>query len=149
MKTDYQIHSRRYSTDELTHLLNAWYEEQGIEPLSADEYLHDEALSKDQRDWITRFCAKWDESQSREDGVLVVPPGWECQSTGGGCTAWFREAGEFHWMLTRDEDPYEPNDPDAPCVLGIYDNEDTNRFLQWHCSCLAEALQIAEGAKTL
>lgn len=82
--------------------------------------------------------------------TISAPPGWAVQETGGHCTALVRGLGHNNeWLITQLEDPSAPEDPNAPCVLGLYINGETEPVLQWHCSCLAEALQIAEGAKTL
>jgi len=81
--------------------------------------------------------------------TISAPPGWAVQETGGHCTALYRaiEDSVLEWLITQVDDPSAPEDPNAPCVLGFYMRGDVT--LQWHCSCLAEALQIAEGAKTL
>lgn len=82
---------------------------------------------------------------------MKIPDNWTLQETGGHCTALVRAWGRNdEWLITQVNDPSAPEDPDAPCVLGMYlDGVNDNPVAQWHCSCLAEALQIAEGAKTL
>lgn len=81
---------------------------------------------------------------------MKIPDNWILAETGGGCTAFIWASGNnIEWLITQPEDPSAPTDPNAPCVLGLYINGETEPVLQWHCSCLAEALQIAEGAKTL
>lgn len=80
---------------------------------------------------------------------MKIPDNWILAETGGGCTALFLAVPDsvLEWLVTQDEDPSAPTNPDEPCTLGLYMRGDT--VLIWHCSCLAEALQIAEGAKTL
>lgn len=81
---------------------------------------------------------------------MKIPDNWYVIETGGGCTALFRRLAnsELQWLITQIGDPSAPEHASDACVLGLYDDND-QVLLQWHCSCLAEALQIAEGAKML
>ena len=80
---------------------------------------------------------------------MKIPDNWNLIETGGGCTALFLAVPDsiLEWLITKVDDPSAPDDANEPCTLGMSDDGTTIVF--WHCSCLAEALQIAEGAKTL
>ena len=78
---------------------------------------------------------------------MTPPTGWKTIDTGGGCTAFHRAIPDsiMEWGITQFDAPTSPTSPDEPCVLTLWLLGST--VLQWHCSCLAEAVQIAEGAK--
>jgi len=84
-------------------------------------------------------CARYLGRVFRDDGSVI-----EHQ-----CTDLFLAVPDsvLEWLITQVDDPSAPTNPDEPCTLGFYLRGDP--VLTWHCSCLAEALQIAEGAKTL
>lgn len=82
---------------------------------------------------------------------MTPPNGWVSSGTGGGCTAFEKQIegrfGDPYWLITDDDDAIEPTNPDARCCLGFY--IDGSVRIQWHCSCLAEAVSIAEGATVI
>lgn len=78
----------------------------------------------------------------------IVPPGWHVAYTGGGCTALRRDVINtgLEWLITDIGSPSAPTRAGDACRLGLF-SESEGHILQWHCSCLAEAVQIAEGAQ--
>lgn len=77
---------------------------------------------------------------------MKTPINWTVIETGGGCTALWREHDHDHeWLITKDGDPSAPDDANEPCTLGLSDDGAT--IVYWDCSCLAEALEIANSAK--
>lgn len=78
---------------------------------------------------------------------LPTPAGWSVISTGGGCEAWHRRTGNLMWLLT--DECEVPLDGDAAVLLGLYAGEAEEQLCFWECSCVAEALAIADGAKPI
>jgi len=80
---------------------------------------------------------------------MKIPDNWILAETGGGCTALYRAIPDsvLEWLITRVDDPPAPCAPEAARSLSSYTRGDA--LLQWPCCCPAEALHIAEGAKTL
>jgi hypothetical protein len=82
---------------------------------------------------------------------MKEPEGWFHTETGGGCTAFIKQIPKQHtdveWLITDDNDPSAPTDPNAKCCLSYSYNGSI--LLQWNCSCLAEALTIQAGANHL
>ncbi len=86
--------------------------------------------------------------------ALPTPKGWEEWHTGGGCWAWRRDVPSerqtdsytitLEWLIT-DEDAQIPQNPDDPCMLGLYDIRTGEGMVYWKCANLAEAMKIAEG----
>ncbi len=76
---------------------------------------------------------------------LQTPAGWNLIGTGGGCTAFARDlSGNLRWLIT--DDAEAPVAADAPCTLSLLNGSD--HLLFWECSCLSEALAIADGSKS-
>lgn len=40
----------------------AWNKANGLDLGSADEHLHDESLTTEQRGWLREFCLRWDDA---------------------------------------------------------------------------------------
>jgi len=86
---------------------------------------------------------------------LKIPNGWQFVETGGGCMAFSRDiatktssrqfADDPYWLIT-EGDGVAPTDPSKPCRLTLTGY--TINEIYWECSCLAEAMCIAEGAMT-
>jgi hypothetical protein len=86
---------------------------------------------------------------------LQPPKGWHFVETGGGCTAFTRTVAlasprsqsldDTYWLITEGEGA-APTDPLKPCLLTL--TGDNINEIWWECSCLAEAMCIAEGART-
>jgi hypothetical protein len=83
-----------------------------------------------------------------EAETAKLPTGWQEISTGGGCTAWSKDKQGYvtaTWLITDGECAY-PVEEHAPCLLGLYN--DADQVCYWECSCLAQALEIANSAKS-
>ncbi len=55
---------------ELTGLTNeyqAWQTAQGLHLGRADQYVHDNNLTEEQRAWLRDFCHRWDKASQRRD----------------------------------------------------------------------------------
>lgn len=78
---------------------------------------------------------------------MTPPTGWKFANQGGGASDLYRDIPNtvLEWGITQLDAPTAPDSPDEACVLTLWSRGDA--VLQWHCSCLAEAVQIAEGAK--
>lgn len=153
--------------DMLSDAYMAWQKQQGLDLGSADEHLHDEALTDLQRAWLKGFCARWEEENDKErdaeneerrlvqrERLLTARMhgmGFQEYNTGGGCMAWQKLLPDdrYIWICTTDQGLFE--DADQPeWVLGVYfDTEDevknvhdeTNITLQ---AALDSAQKIAE-----
>lgn len=55
------------SLDELAKEYNEWLTSQGLPPESADELLHREDISSEQRAYLESFVSKWDLAESQEE----------------------------------------------------------------------------------
>ena len=77
----------------------------------------------------------------------TIPKGWALTHQGGGATDLYRcvPNSVLEWGITQIGAPTAPESPDDPCTLTLWSRGDA--ILQWDCSCLAEAIQIAEGAR--
>ena len=79
---------------------------------------------------------------------MLTPPGWKLIDMGGGSTSLYLPIPDsmMEWGITQVGAPIAPTSSDEPCVLTLWQMHDA--LIQWDCSCLAEATQIAEGART-
>jgi len=66
--------------DALCDEYTAWNKANGLKLGSADEHLHDEALTEEQRAWLADFCERWDAINEALVRALhrVSPSSWNC-----------------------------------------------------------------------
>ena len=79
---------------------------------------------------------------------MQTPKGWDEINTGGGCTAFCKENNDadVYWLITKQDDPSSPTNPSDPCTLSLNMDAESPMILKWECSCLAEAVMVAESS---
>lgn len=78
---------------------------------------------------------------------MNIPKGWKIIETGNGASEIYRAIPDsvLEWSIVDRLDPVAPTDPSEQCRL--YLNVCGGQLVVWHCSCVAEAVQIANSAK--
>ncbi len=139
-------------TDRITQI-NARLLAAGLAPLDSEQcaVLSVTPLTQSDREQIEglfeTLCGRCGVDCADLNPLDPIPAGWENSSTGGGCTALTRKCGRLTWLIV---DSLEaPTSADEPCTLALYIGAEGEQVAWWECSCLAEAVTIAEGAKDI
>jgi hypothetical protein len=121
------------------------FSKEGIEGIDTQPYSEVAALINEAK--TRRDAMKVANEAARRvfDEPAKVPEGWADVSTGGGCNAWSKESGCGVCFMITDGDSQCPTDASEPCGLILYN--EGNQVCFWDCTCLAQALEIANSAK--